>query len=157
MRTTMLLLSALLLLGACGEPTRPKPAVDATFAFDSGGAHHIEGYGAWQVTARRTGELAVAHQVRDDVRSYPPVSLPAAEQAAFWKLVDEAGLATLDVADRPGVPDESIYTFRLEVEGREPVAVKVWQNDLAKHPALVRLRDELRALIERHHGEKPVF
>jgi hypothetical protein len=132
------------------------PASDV-FRFDSGGAHHFEGYGAWRVTVDREGNLAVAHQVADKLREFPAVRLAPEEAAALWKTIDAAGLVESSIPGRPGVPDEVVVTFGLAKAGAEPVAVKLWAADIAQRPPLAVLGAAMEALIAKHTGEKPVL
>ncbi|MCU0727833.1 MAG: hypothetical protein MUE73_18905, partial [Planctomycetes bacterium] len=127
------------------------------FRFDSGGAHHFEGYGAWRVTVDREGNLAIVHQVADERREFPAVRLAAAEAEALWKTIDAAGLVESSVPGRPGVPDEVVVTFALEKVGAEKVSVKLWAADIALRPPLAILGAAMEALIAKHTGEKPVL
>lgn len=159
MRTLLLLATVGLAAAACGgDAPSPAPAAASdTFAFDSGGAYHIQGFGAWQVRATRAGHFEVTHQVGDEVSPYPATPLADADRSALWAAVDGAGLEALVVVDRPGVPDESIYTFTLRRAEETLAQHEVWQNDLAKHPSLTPLLQVLKDLIEKQHGVKPAF
>ncbi len=160
MRQSLLLLfvASCVLLAACGGPEESESAAPKRrFVFDSGGAHHLQGYGAWLVTLQEGGRFDAVHQIRDEKTPYAPAGLPAEQNTALWALIDAADLAKIAIAERPGVPDESLLGFRLAVEGAEPVEVEVWQNDLEKYPALMAIRDALRPVVEENTGVKPMF
>lgn len=159
MRTSLALAVLALALAACGDQA-PAPATDPrpdTFVFDSGGAYHIQGFGAWVATTTRAGTFEVTHQTGDELNAYAPKPLAEADRDALWTAIDAAGLEHLDVADRPGVPDEVIYTFTLKRANQTLARHAIWKNDLPSHPALAPLIDLVRVLIEKQHGVKPVF
>ena len=156
MRITSTLLLALVLLAACGDPGGP-PAQPKVFTFDSGGAGHIEGHGAWQVEATQGGAFAVKHVVGKKLRGWEKEPLAEADEAALWKAIDGVDLASLRVEDRPGVPDEVKLTFGLAQKGQMAVSIEIWQNDLTKHEALGPLLTVLRELVKAQTGEDPAF
>ncbi|MDJ0523286.1 MAG: hypothetical protein QNJ90_14545 [Planctomycetota bacterium] len=158
MRMPALMLVLLLAAPGCGGDADAPPATPAfeRFAFDSGGAHHIQGHGAWRVELLRGGKLVVAHDVRGKIKTYGPFDLTQREQDALWKVVAAADIENLRPDNRPGVPDESTYAFMVTTAKGETRAV-VWQNDLPKHAALGPLLTSLRALIEARCGKPPVF
>ena len=157
-RYGVLIVLLALLPAACGgdETPEPGPASDVFF-FDSGGAHHIEGFGAWQVTASRAGRFRATHDVRGDETVYDEVVLEIPVRAILWATIDRAQLEDLVVPERPGVPDETKLTFRLERGTGETVEVEIWQNDARRRLSLQPLLQELEIRIEETYGVKPVF
>ena len=127
-----------------------------TFFFDSGGAHHIEGYGAWRVTLDREGRLAIEHQVQNDVQKIEPVTLDAETSGALWELIASAKIRQLGPSERPGVPGEVKYTFRLANE-KGGFVVQTWADDLRDQEATLALLARLNQLIEERTEEKPTF
>ena len=158
-RTLLLLVVLVGLVAGCGDDG-PAPVVlpGATFTFNSGGQGHIGGHGAWGVIATRAGTFAVTHFVRgEDPVTYPTVALSAEQRDPLWSAIDGANLAGIEVASRPGVPDEVRLTFGLSPDGGESVQLLIWQNDVSAHAGLGAILDQLRTLIEAHHGVAPVF
>ena len=156
MRIPVPLFACLVLLAACGDPGGPavQPKV---FTFDSGGAGHIEGHGAWRITATQGAAFATEHVVGKKLRGWEKKPLAEADEAALWKAIAAVDLAGMYVEDRPGVPDEVMYTFGLAQKGQMAVKVEIWQNDLAKHAGLAPLLAVLRKLVKAQTGEDPVF
>ena len=154
---TLAVVIAVLTAAGCGPDDATAPAAPRTFRFDSGGAHHIQGFGAWRVVAEEDGRFAVSHQVRDEGKDYPEVVLAEDGARALWTAIDAADLATLSSSDRPGVPDESQLTFVLEREGETLLTLTLWANDVRGQLGLDPILAQLRRLIESHHGVKPMF
>lgn len=155
MRIFCALVIALLLVG-CGGDVDPGAPPDV-FRFDSGGAHHLQGHGAWRVTASRDGRFAAVHDVRGAETVYDEVVLEPAVRAVLWSFIDKAGLETLSSSGRAGVPDESKLTFRLEKASGDTVEAEIWQNDVRENLPLQLLVQELKMRIAETYGVRPVF
>lgn len=153
----VILVSFLFLAGCGGEEVAEISPPPDRFLFDSGGAHHLEGYGAWRVTASRDGPFRAVHDVRGEETVYDEVVLEPPARAIFWSAVDRAGLDALRAVDRPGVPDETRLTFRLEKGAGETFETTIWQNDVRGRTNLEVLLQELKIRIEETYGVRPVF
>lgn len=146
------------LLCACGEDEAQGPSLPPdVFYFDSGGAHHFEGFGAWRIMASRGGRFQASHEELGKDTNYDEVQLAPPERATLWAAIDAANLDTLTIPKRPGVPDEVQLVFRLEMSTGESFEVGIWRNDLREQLALQPLLQELRVRIEETYGAKPVF
>jgi len=157
MKTALALLLAAALLGACGDEAAPPGPPPDVFVFDSGGAHHIQGHGAWRVTASRDGRFQAVHDVRGDETVYDEVVLEPPARAILWAAIDSAGIDTLTASARAGVPDEAELTFRLERSTGETIEVQIWQNDARERLTLQPLLQELKIRIAETYGVRPVF
>ena len=155
-RAVASILGVLAVAGCGGEPTLTA-VPQATFHFDSGGAWHLQGYGAWQVEVTRAGRFTVQHTVRDVVKDYGSLDLAPGQARTLWAAIDAADLPAVRVTKRSGVPDEAQLVFALSEGEALRTALSIWQNDVAEHALLRTVLDRLRALIETHHGVKPVF
>lgn len=144
-------------LAGCGADPGASGTPPDLFRFDSGGAHHIQGYGAWRITASRDGRFAAVHDVRGAETTYDEVVLEPPVRAVLWAAIDAADLDALPSSSRPGVPDESRSTFRLEKGSGETVDVELWQNDVREHAALTALLQELKLRVAETYGVEPVF
>ena len=144
---TLAVVVAVLAARAAAPTTRP-PRTRRGRSASTGGAHHIQGFGAWQVVVEEDGRFGVAHRVRDEVKDYPERVLSASETEELWTAIDAADLPALSSSDRPGVPDEVQHTFALEREGGPPIEVTLWANDVRGQPRLEPILIQLRGLIE---------
>ena len=158
MRSRVWIVLLAVLLSACGpdEKAGPGPAPDAFF-FDSGGEHHIQGHGAWMVTASRDGRFQATHAVQGKETAYAEVELAPPARAILWATIDTAKLDTLVAPGRSGVPDEAVLTMRLRRGTGETIEVGIWQNDARRRLTLQPLLQELKIRIEETYGVKPVF
>lgn len=127
------------------------------FTFDSGGASHPEGFGAWRVHVDGY-RVEFAHTVREDVTNYPPAILTEEELASLWRLIDLADRA----ADTPGqdtvtkpTPGESVMTFTL-TRGATTRLLSAAGTSAAS-AGIVDLLRFVSDLIHRHTGQRPVM
>jgi len=158
MKTVLLLVLLLGLVAACGGDDATDVAADPdVFHFDSGGAHHIQGFGAWRVTASRDGSFQATHVVRGKESVYKEVVLDPTTRAILWATIDAAKLDDVVASERAGVPDESQLTLRLERSGKPPLELTLWANDARAQLGLQPLLQELRIRIFETYGVKPVF
>ena len=137
---------ALLLAGCAPAQVNASSAV---LEFDTGGAYHPEGAGAWLVRVTGTGEMSVRHKVRDAVRDYGTFRLSAGETQALWRTIDDADLGKLRSSTRSGVPDEVHWSLRLVTEGRTCEA-SVWEYDALENRRLAQMAAWLGMLVKRY-------
>lgn len=127
------------------------------FEFDSGGAHHPAGYGAWRVVVNTAGTFSVTHDVAGTVYDCGSFTLSRAENDELWRLVADANIARLPAASRrPGNPDEPLYRFTL-AEGENVLRVEAWRDDVARDKKVQALLEYLTELIKKYAGTRPVL
>ncbi|MFQ5399464.1 MAG: hypothetical protein ACE5E7_07685 [Anaerolineae bacterium] len=142
-------------LGAsCAAPARPSD--DAVFEFSSGGAYHVEGYGAWQTSLDAGGTFTAVHDVRGEVEEFGPYELTEAQNDELWALIHATGLQDLSSSERLGLPDEVQYTFSLIEKGQVHEAA-LWAGDAREHEALMTLIEYIAALIEEQTRQTAVL
>ncbi|NOY98099.1 MAG: hypothetical protein GXP40_02705 [Chloroflexi bacterium] len=146
----------LLILSLTGCAAQTSPAVPQAFEFSSGGAYHFEGFGEWQISLDRQGELNIAHNVRGDVTNYGVFPLSEAETAHIWAQIEAADLRNLKPARETGLPDEVQYIFVLK-DGDTTQEVKVWVGEAQQIPEIAALVESIGALIEKYTQQKPVL
>jgi len=153
----MIAMPAVLLLAACpGEGTGGEDEAMKAFTFDSGGAYHIEGLGAWRAVLTEGGVLSLSHDTRGDITDYGEFTLTIDEAARLWDAVAAMDVPGMSPEDRPGVPDEVRYTFILE-DGDIVNEVLIWVNDARDMPGMDEFLTLLSDLIEKYTGEKPAL
>ena len=154
----LLLLPLALVCASCCKTQVPAHGLpgEQVFTFNSGGAGHIQGHGAWNVELSASGMMWLRHDVRDDSTDHGAHRLPPAESSALWKLIEAIDVTALETSTRPGVPDEVQYTFQLR-GGDADHSAEIWANDADDSPAIEALINKLRILIERYAGTKPVI
>jgi len=133
-------LAAAFLVACPGAGTDGGDELIRTFTFDSGGAYHIQGLGAWRVVLTGDGILSISHDTRGDIVDYGDFTLTNDEASRLWAAVDGINVPEMKAIKRDGVPDEVQYTFILEV-GNKSSEVHIWINDardsLKSTPALI--------------------
>ncbi len=130
-----------------------EPAM--TFEFNSGASHHPEGFGAWTVRWNNS-LLCIAHQVRDKIEKFPPVSLSSQDKAELQKLIDAANLESSAPTLAPTAPGSVPATFRI-TRGEKINTTKRWVDwDRSADPVLILIK-KLAELIEKHTAAKPVL
>jgi hypothetical protein len=139
------ILTPVLFLSGCASTERQR------FEFSSGGAWHFEGFGEWRVAATSDGQLGISHDVQGKVKDYGKFTLTKKENAELWNLIGRVKMVSID---RPLVPDETVYTLKLET-GTGTQTAKIPHND-AKDD-IKALTKHLGALIEKYTGVKPVM
>jgi hypothetical protein len=124
------------------------------FEFDSGSPNHPEGFGAWRV--RVDGDrISIVHQVRENVRQYPEMTLSDHDQRELQDSIDAARLDEQRQTSSQGVPDQPIATFRV---GRgDARTVRVWIDGRKTDDPVVKLLHRLADLIEKLTGTRPVL
>jgi hypothetical protein len=153
----MIAMPAVLLLAACpGEDTGGEDEAMKAFTFDSGGAYHIQGLGAWRAVLTGDGVLSISHDTRGDVVDYGAFTLTDDEADGLWDAVEGLNVPKMKAKKRPGVPDEVQYTFILE-EGKNATEVLIWINDARDLPGMDEFLTILSELIEKYTGEKPAL
>jgi len=155
MQFRLVLLVVLAALGvSCASPARPPD--DAVFEFSSGGAYHVEGYGAWQTSLDAGGTFTAVHDVRGEVEEFGPYELTKAQNDELWALIRAAGLQDLSSSERLGLPDEVQYTISLTEKGQVH-EVALWVGDAREHEALMTLIEHIAALIEEQTQQTAVL
>ncbi|MBN1881471.1 MAG: hypothetical protein JW885_04795 [Deltaproteobacteria bacterium] len=153
----MITMPAVLFLLACpGERAGGGEDAAKALIFDSGGAYHIQGLGAWRALLTGDGVLSISHETAGDVVDYGDFTLTNDEAARLWDAVTALDIPSMSPEDRPGVPDEVRYTFILE-DGENTHDVSVWINDARDMPGMDEFLTLLSDLIETYTGEKPVL
>ena len=125
------------------------------FEFDSGGANHPEGYGAWKVRVDG-GHAEFEHRVRGHVARYRPVTLPETEREKLWKLVNGAGLDKRPDSKQNGPPDEPRMTFIIK-RGADTRTVTIQLDSRQSDDPVLRLLQNVSELIEKYTGQRPVL
>ena len=153
----LLSLTVVVIVSGCANQTAqtPTPAASInhqTFQFSSGGAHHPEGFGEWQVQLNAAETFSVTHNVAGQITAYGPFTLTPAENQKLWQRIDAAQITRLSQElQRVGVPDEVAYTFSLA-----DYSAVIWINDARKDTALMALVDYIKTLIKTYTGENAV-
>ena len=128
------------------------------FVFDSGGASHPEGFGAWRVHVN--GHRAeFAHTVRDDLTTYPAAILTEEEFASLWRLIDRADQAeptsrgAVGAKPAPGQPLMTV-SFTRGATTRQLPAAGISAGTQEGMGELLRFVTDL---IHRHTGQRAVI
>ncbi|MBD3400798.1 MAG: hypothetical protein GF399_10780 [Candidatus Coatesbacteria bacterium] len=155
MKTIMLISGTLL----CVAPAAADlgPAQPAAFWFDSGGAHHPGGHGAWSLRLYETGDLELTHTVGEEITDWDDLRLDKETNTMLWERLYELNLDELEFAERPGVPDEVMLKIAFFPPYGGGDTVELWSGDVAEVPRLVELLELLEELIEEQTGRRAVL
>ncbi|MFH1784889.1 MAG: hypothetical protein ABH842_00525 [Candidatus Micrarchaeota archaeon] len=85
--------------------------------FSSGGANHPIGYGEWGLKFSGN-QLSIIHNVKGKITGYGTFQLDENELKQFEKIPE------LKNSERDGIPDEVMYTFRINGN-----VAGIWAND----------------------------
>jgi hypothetical protein len=124
------------------------------FAFSSGGAYHFQGGGEWKVRADDDGHLSVEHDIFGAVTRFGPFQLSEDESAALWDLIAGAAFEQRTSPPGPGMPEESLLGFALSAQ-ESLLNVQLWTSEALQDDPILKLLDEISALIEKYTGKKP--
>jgi hypothetical protein len=103
-----------------------------TFRFNSGGAYHIEGYGAWMLTFGRNGRFLAENNTRGKITKCPEMRLSSNDNLKIWELIDSIHPERIVSSKRNGVPDEVEMLFQF-IKGNEMGEYKVWVGDAVEN------------------------
>ncbi len=124
------------------------------FDFSFGGAYHPDGMGEWRVSLRSSGRFSVSHQIGDVTDSYGPVTLTRSENKAVWAAILAADTPGLPPTfQRPGIPDETAYTFSL-YDGDNTHRAEMWVDDAQQYEGVPPLVELIGKLVAAHTGKK---
>lgn len=124
--------------------------------FNSGGRYHPSGYGQWRVRLCPDGSVVADHEVGDRAESSDVFVLTALESRTLFSLFCAVDIKRMKSPDRPGLPDEVLYSFALK-DGSGSYAASIWINDARENRAIVELVAYLEQLIEKYTGKRPVM
>lgn len=143
--------AGLLSFGILAE-SEPVPS----FIFSSGGAHHPDGYGAWDFTLYSDGGIELNHTRADEATTWVDLSLTPNRYAELWELIRVVDPASIKPSGRPGIPDEVRLSFIVFDEGSR-CELELWNGEAREFPELVELLEALAEIIEAQTGEKAVL
>lgn len=125
------------------------------FDFDSGGASHPEGFGAWRVQVDGH-QVTITHTVRDDVTTFPVATLTDDEHAGLWRCVEAIERTPPDAAATRPSPGQPLMTFTVTRHAQTTKrSVSAVSTDVA--PGVSALLHFLAELIHRRTGQRPTM
>jgi hypothetical protein len=125
----------------------------SVFSFTFGSEYHPSGLGAWQVTVDKSGMLTATHRKIGEEIDFGPFHLPMDENDHIWALILNLNITSYPPGFRMGVPDEVMYTFKLETDNHTQTAW-MWAGDGRKIPVVLAVVVEMDRLIEQYTGQK---
>jgi hypothetical protein len=128
---------------------------ERVFHFSSGGEHHPEGIGTWEVVLSESGSLNIAHTVHGKTRRYGSFFLSEDENRTLWQRIEAVNFAHLRSSTRPGLPDEVQYIFYLD--DARPHVLQIWTGDMAEKHELNELVQAIASLVKRYVGQNPIL
>jgi hypothetical protein len=159
MRNLCLVLAALIGLAGCEtmKSMNPQDWMDLSFGadveqftFDSGGASHLEGYGAWKVSFDRNGAVRLAHTLNGQTTNYDPYALTPDQANNLWAVIDRLPFRKLSEAAEaapqaaPGTPT---YAFNWTIDGK-PHTASLPSTEALKNSGVSAMVSFLEPLIE---------
>ncbi|HLF89645.1 MAG TPA: hypothetical protein VI451_11900, partial [Anaerolineales bacterium] len=84
---------------------------------------------------------------------FGPFHLPMDENDHIWALILNLNITSNPPGFRMGVPDEVMYTFKLETDNHTQTAW-MWAGDGRKIPVVLAVVVEMDRLIEQYTGQK---
>ncbi|MHA2364853.1 MAG: hypothetical protein ACXAC7_12935 [Candidatus Hodarchaeales archaeon] len=125
------------------------------FSFSSGGAHHISGFGEWQVKIEESS-ITITLNLHGEIKNYGIFELESNDLNIIKEYLDKCEFNSLKSLTRPGVPDEVIMSFKLK-EDKNQFKINKWAKEVQKNQNLAELTEFLKTLIIRFTKKTPVF
>lgn len=132
-----------------------QSAPPVAFEFDSGGADHPEGFGAWSLHLKGDA-VVVEHRRGDRVARRVTAVLSDAELVELDRLTEAAAFPDAAAATAERTPDAPLWHFVVRRNGGKARVTHDVRPDRAD-PSVRRLVQHLAVLIEKYAGERPVL